>query len=93
MLKQADCSACMDDGSEAPTCRRWKALIAKMKAEKAPFTLKELAISGRDLLTLDIPARHIATVLEKLLLHTCCNPADNEKQRLLKLAVGFARNL
>jgi hypothetical protein len=52
-----------------------------------------LAISGRDLLTLDIPARHIAAVLEKLLLHTCCNPADNEKQRLLKLAVGFARNL
>ena len=93
MLKQADFSACMDDTSEAPTCRRWKALIDKMKAEKAPFTLKELAISGRDLLALDIPARHIATVLDKLLLHTCCNPTDNEKQRLLKLAVGFAKNL
>lgn len=92
-LKQADFSACMDDTSEAPTVRKWKTLIAKMNAEKAPFTLKELAISGRELLTLEIPAKHISTVLEHLLLHACCHPADNERQRLFKLALGFAKNL
>ena len=92
-LKQADFSACMDDTSKAPTCRRWETLIDKMKMEKAPFTLKELSLSSRDLLELDIPINHISTVLQKLLLHTCCNPTDNEKQRLMKLAIGFARNL
>ena len=93
MLKQADFSACMDDTTEAPTCRRWKALLVKMKEENAPLTVKDLAISGKDLLGEPIPTHHIATVLEKLLLHTCCNPIDNKKERLLKLAVGFAKNL
>ncbi len=92
-LKQADFSACMDDTSEAPTARRWKALIAKMKAEGAPFTLKELALSGRDLLTLELPAKKFSALLEKLLLHACCNPQDNQKDRLLKLAKGFANAL
>ncbi len=92
-IKQADFSACMDDLSEAPTVTRWKALIEKMRREKAPFTLKELALSGHDLLETDIPPRLYATLLEKLLLHACCNPADNTKERLLKLAIGFANGL
>ena len=92
-LKQADFSACMDDTSKAPTCARWEAMLQKMKAENAPFTLKQLAISGTDLLALGIPPKHIATLLNQLLLHTCCHPSENEKQRLLKLAQGFAKNL
>ena len=92
-LKQADFSACMDNLSPAPTCCRWRALLEQMKAEKAPLTLKELAISGKDLLHTSIPTNRIAAVLEKLLLHTCCHPTENEKQRLLKLAVGFANSL
>lgn len=92
-VKQADFSACMDDISEAPTVRRWKTLLIKMKAEGAPFTIKELALSGRDLSTLDIPKNQYSAVLEKLLLHTCCNPKDNQKDRLLTLAKGFANSL
>ena len=92
-VKQADFSACTDDLSVAPTCTRWKTLLEKMKAENAPLTLKDLALSGKDLLNTEIPAKHISAVLQKLLLHTCCNPADNEKARLLRLAAGFARSL
>lgn len=92
-VKQADFSACMDDISEAPTVRRWKTILHKMKAEGAPFTIKELALSGLDLSTLDIPKNQYSAVLEKLLLHACCNPKDNQKDRLLKLANGFSNSL
>ncbi len=92
-LKQADFSACMDDTSVAPTRLRWEGLLSKMKAENAPLTIKELAVSGKDLLDLGIPTKQISTLLEKLLLHTCCNPTDNERTRLLKLAAGFSKNL
>ena len=92
-LKQADFSACMDDLSVAPTRLRWEDVLTKMKAENAPLTTKELALSGKDLLDLGIPAKNVSTVLEKLLLHTCCNPTDNERRRLLKLAVSFSKNL
>ncbi len=92
-VKQADFSACMDDTSEAPTVTRWRALVAKMREENAPFTLKELAIGGNELLQTSIPPRLFSAVLKKLLLHACCNPADNTRDKLLRLAPGFARSL
>ena len=93
LVKQADFSACMDDTSPAPTCVRWKRLLEKMQEEKAPKTLKELAISGKDLLSLDIPSERFASTLHALLLHTAVNPKDNEKTRLCKLAISFQHNL
>ncbi len=87
LLKQADFSACMDDTSLAPTCVRWNALLQRMKAEKTPFSLKELAVNGRDLLAVGLPAERLSDILEGLLLHTATNPQDNEKPRLLKLAL------
>lgn len=92
-IKQSDFSACMDDTSKAPTARRWEEILAKMKAEGAPLTLKELALSGRDLSNLDVPQNRYSSLLEKLLFHACCNPQDNQKDRLLKLAKGFANSL
>ena len=88
-IKQADFSACMDDTSIAPTVQKWQEILQKMREEHAPFTLKELALSGKDLLELPIPAPRIADTLKKLLLHTAVNPKDNEKARLLQLAHCF----
>ena len=92
-LKQADFSACTDDFSIAPTCKRWYTLLEKMQIEKAPLRLKELAVTGKDVLLLGIPAKDISTLLNALLLHAAVHPADNEKQRLLPLAKGFVKNL
>ena len=93
-LKQADFSACMDDTSIAPTCERWTALLERLHQEKAPLTLKELAISGQDILqNVDVKAKHISTLLQQLLLHAVCNPKDNTKERLLCLANGMAKTL
>ena len=89
LVKQADFSACTDDLSVAPTCKRWEALLAKMQSEGAPLTLKELAITGKDLLTLGIPPVQITPLLQALLAHAAVNPTDNHKARLLRLTKGL----
>ena len=93
LIKQADFSACMDETSEAPTCTRWRALLQKMQSEQVPFSLKELAVKGNDLLTLGIAPQRISKVLHALLMHTACTPKDNEKTRLLRLAIGIDHGL
>jgi tRNA nucleotidyltransferase (CCA-adding enzyme) len=85
-IKQADFSACMDDISPAPTCVRWTALLEKMQAESVPFTLRELAVSGKDLQSI-LPPQQIGQTLTRLLLHVACNPLDNKKDKLLRLAM------
>ena len=83
-VKQADYSGCMDDTSVAPTVQRWKNLLARMQEEGAPLTLKQLAVSGKDLIHL-VPAPQIAATLQQLLYHAACFPKDNTKERLLAL--------
>jgi tRNA nucleotidyltransferase (CCA-adding enzyme) len=87
-VKQADFSGCMDDTSEAPTLTRWKNLLAKMKNEGAPLTLKQLAVSGKDLLE-RIPAPMISQVLQRLLYHAACFPEDNTQEKLLSLVRAY----
>ena len=89
LLKQADFSACTDDLTKAPTVEKWQTLLEKMRLEKVPFTLKELAVSGTDLLSLGLPNHTLAQTLHELLLHVAVRPKDNEKQRLLRLAPKF----
>ena len=64
-----------------------------MQEENAPLRIKELAVSGKELLNADIPASYVATVLKGLLLHTTVNPTDNQKERLIKIAQGIVKNL
>ncbi len=92
-LKQADFSACKDDLSPCPTGNRWKALLKKMQAEKVPFSLKELAVSGKDLATAGIPNQQLSNTLHALLMHTAITPKDNTPERLLRIALGLTKNL
>ncbi len=84
LIKQADYSGCMDDTSVAPTVKRWKQLLAKMKNEGAPLRLKDLAVGGQDLIHL-VPAPMISKTLQELLYHAACFPKDNKKEKLLRL--------
>lgn len=87
LIKQADFSACMDNLSIAPTCARWIKLLEKLKQERAPLTIKQLALSGKDLLNAGIAPCRISKILQNLLYHAVCNPKDNVKERLIKLAL------
>ena len=93
LLKQADFSACTDNLSIAPTCARWQSLLEKMQAERAPFTLKELAVDGKDLLTLGLPPLSVSKTLNALLIHAAIQPKNNEKSKLLKLAISLQKTL
>ncbi len=93
LLKQADYSACADDTSVAPTCVRWRALISKMQEENVPFSLKELAVNGRDIQAAGVSPRLTAQVLNALLLHVAVCPTDNRKNVLVKLAKGVEKSL
>lgn len=90
LLKQADFSACTDDLSPAPTCVKWRELLERLKRENAPLTLKALAVNGKDLQTIGIPNERIAHTLHALLLHAVTSPRENEKTRLLRLAIPFS---
>ncbi len=85
LVKQADFSGCKDDPSPCPTVRRWTELLARMKEEKVPFSLKELKVRGDDLLSLGIPKEKISCLLRELLLHCANSPKENEKEHLLLL--------
>ena len=85
-VKQADFSACKDDVSPAPTCVRWNSILQKMRKENTPFTLKQLAVTGKDILDKQIPAPLVSKILQELLAHTAVFPKDNTKTKLLMLA-------
>ena len=89
-VKQADFSACADCLCVAPTVEKWRGIIKKMQAEGAPFTLKQLAVNGKELLALGLDAKTLSKTLNALLLHASVNPKDNKKERLLKLALSFS---
>ncbi len=89
LVKQADFSACKDDVSPAPTCVRWRALLRTMRKEGVPFTVKALAVSGKDLLDAGLPPPNVSRTLQALLLHTATTPKENKKEILIKLTKGL----
>ncbi len=90
-VKQADYSGCKDDPSPCPTNLKWQKLLEKMRAENVPFSLKELRVTGKDLIDKGVPAPRVSEILNKLLSHLAVNPKDNEKSKLLKLALQFSK--
>ena len=90
MLKQADYSACKDDLSIAPCVKKWKKIIEKMKSEGVPFTLKQLAIKGNDLIECGISAGQVGKTLNFLLEQAAMGCVPNQKEKLLIFAL---RNL
>ena len=88
LLKQADYSACKDDLSVAPCVSKWEEIIAKMKSEGVPFTLKELAVRGDELISAGIKREDAGKALEFLLGECALDRSMNVKEKLIRLALG-----
>lgn len=84
MVKQADFSACKDNLSEAPCVTKWKELYEKMRSEGVPFTLKELAVNGDDLLAAGVERSEVGKKLTELLEYCTQDGSRNTKEKLLK---------
>ncbi len=89
MVKQADFSACKDDLSIAPTVEKWQSLLAQMKREKTPLSLKQLAVNGTDFLSAGCPPTQVGVALKNALLYAVCAPKENTKERLVQLLPRF----
>ena len=64
-----------------------------MKEEKVPFSLRELPVTGKEVLDCGIPPKFVSLVLNALLLHLAVNPKDNVKERGLRLIPALYKSV
>jgi tRNA nucleotidyltransferase/poly(A) polymerase len=68
--------------------------VEKALGEKQAFSLKDLAVSGNDLVALGIkPGKTIGIILDELLETVLDDPAQNNREDLLKIAEKFHKKL
>ena len=84
-LKQADYMALRDYVDTCPTVIKWQNIIAEMKSINTPFFIKDLAISGKDLIGLGLKGESIGEAQKKLFELCVLNPELNRKEKLLSL--------
>jgi putative nucleotidyltransferase with HDIG domain len=81
----------IDRGGWAENLLEFKERIDAVLAEKTALSLKDLAVSGSDLLAIGIPpGKAIGLVLHELLETVLDNPAENEREHLLQIAKNRA---
>lgn len=70
-----------------PTADRWRQTLASMEKEGAPFSIRELRVTGREIMEeLGLPpGPQVGMVKQALWLHCAVRPSDNQKKRLLRL--------
>ncbi|MBQ7158728.1 MAG: HD domain-containing protein [Treponema sp.] len=65
--------------------------IVRVEAEKSARSLKDLAVNGKDLMALGIPAgKQIGRILNELFQCVLDDPAMNEREKLLTVAKNIA---
>lgn len=85
-LRQADFSACKDDLSPAPAVQKWRTVLEKMRREGVPFTLKALAVTGKDLQEIGFEGEQVGTGLKELLDYCTQDGRRNQRETLLRHA-------
>ena len=73
-------------GLSSPDAPLW------VEENRAPCSLSELEISGKDLISLGVCGRDVGRILELLLNRVIEDPAMNERATLLDLAKKYIRN-
>ena len=73
------------------TATRWREVLARMRAEGAPFSENELRCNGRDIMEwLNLPpGEQVGEVKRRLLSHCARHPHDNTPERLKRIAAGM----
>jgi putative nucleotidyltransferase with HDIG domain len=73
-----------------PLIRRVEAILAQSRA----FSLKDLAVSGKDLMEIGVKAGPgMGIILNELLETVVDDPALNEREKLLEIAANYAKKL
>ena len=87
-LKRADClSQNLELTKERlPYLDKLENLYNEIKAGNEAFSLKNLAVNGRDIISLGYEGKEVGIILNCLLEFVIDNPQENEKEKLLKIA-------
>ena len=89
VLQDADARG--GSGRSPEAIHQMRSLVAKALAEGRPFSRADLAISGRDLLSMGFPPGvEIGRILNKLLDAVIKDPDLNNKQELIKMAAAHS---
>ena len=88
-IKIADFRACKDEEGSPTTLRKWKKLLDEMKKDGTPFSLKELKISGQDLLGIGIKGDRIGKCLSDMFDMVVASPDKNNRSYLLTFAKKY----
>lgn len=91
LLREADVRGSGRNASYV--AERWRALLERMKADGTPFSERELAVTGRELMAeTGLPeGEALGRLMHALFLHCLKRPQDNEKEVLLRLAHAQVR--
>ena len=69
-------------------------MYEKTVTEKAPLSIRELAVGGQDLKAMDIPAGPVmGKVLQHLLDFVLKDPGRNTKERLIREAEAYRKQI
>ncbi len=95
-VKRADILAQSDYKRQEKLDRleQWKILYEQIVAEKQCVSLKNLAVTGSDLIAMGMkPGKNLGEVLQKLLQLVIEEPEYNTKDKLLQKAAEFSKEL
>ena len=85
-LKQADYRAGKDATGTSPTVKKWLDILNEMKKEGAPFRVKDLKISARELENMGFKGKRLGEELKVLFRAAVAEPYLNDSARLKALA-------
>ncbi|MEG1893916.1 MAG: HD domain-containing protein [Clostridia bacterium] len=87
-MREADVHGSGRISGEVKTAERWRDILARMKAQGAPFCEDELKCTGADIMQwLSLPSSpRIGEIKRAMLLHCAQKPQDNVPEKLKKLA-------
>lgn len=88
-IKIADFRACKDEEGQPQTLKKWKSLLEIMKKDGTPFSLKQLKISGQDLIGMGMKGDRVGKCLDDLFDMAVANPDKNNRGYLLTIAKKY----
>ena len=78
--------AILDRGPWSKNLTELKARVEKIAAEKTAISLKDLAVTGKDLIASGIPSgKTLGFILNELLNTVIDDPTQNKRETLLKI--------
>jgi tRNA nucleotidyltransferase (CCA-adding enzyme) len=91
LLRRADAFALAGKETEPMNLTELSDRVKKVLAEKHAFTIKDLAVSGTDLMTIGIEGgKNMGIILRELLETVLDDPAQNTREKLLEIAEKIA---